>query len=310
MSGCFSAEDDNQSMSDKEKVPEQARSFEEWRRYHYETEKALIAKIMAMPAEAPERGRVFREAYDVIIRDIIQKYNPGGGETCYSDVVVGIAKKLLAGNSRVLDIGCGSGETVFQFLRAGYSAWGIDVEDDCICRARAKLALLNAESHVARTDVLDYAPEGKFDFLLMDNVIEHLLPDTVPTILRRCFELLNPNGYLLVVTPHRFSGPHDISKYFLPLGAKAEGSHLQEYTFADLSEMLQNAGFSHRAGFPFHPKLFRALHYFPRSSDWAARKSLCMEQLLKDRRILKLNRRLTQLMVALLFPAVCLGQKR
>ena len=42
------------------------------------------------------------------------------------------------------------------------------------------------------------------------------------------------------MTPHRFTGPHDISKYFDKV---ATGFHLKEYTYKELYYLFKSVGF-------------------------------------------------------------------
>lgn len=71
-------------------------------------------------------------------------------------------------------------------------------------------------------------------------LMEHLHPDDAIEQLQNIYHALAPGGCYLCVTPNRFSGPHDISKYFDDV---ATGFHLKEYTFTELHALLKRAGF-------------------------------------------------------------------
>ena len=145
------------------------------------------------------------------------------------------------------------------------------------------------------------------------NVIEHLVPDETSDILAKCYEMLDQEGYLVVLTPHSFSGPHDVSKYFVSFGSKAEGFHLKEFSFTDMNQFLMHAGFQKVWGFPFHPRLLGKYRLTPKPSEWAARKSMILEKVAQRgpfAKLLRLGRTSTRMLTALAFPAVAVGVKR
>ena len=60
--------------------------------------------------------------------------------------------------------------------------------------------------------------------------------------------LLRPRGRYIFATPHRFSGPHDISRYF---SDEPRGFHLKEWTYGELAKVAAAAGFSHSHTYRF-----------------------------------------------------------
>ena len=78
---------------------------------HYTVEHAYAQQILWLsPKEYQERMRLFADGYDTISR-IIGEYNPGGGETHYTDVVLSIIKHHLKPGACILDVGCARPET-------------------------------------------------------------------------------------------------------------------------------------------------------------------------------------------------------
>jgi 2-polyprenyl-3-methyl-5-hydroxy-6-metoxy-1,4-benzoquinol methylase len=292
-------------------------TFQEWRQHHYETERQYARQILESPKGSDERRQLFQQAYSDVIGNIIENYDPGGGETNYTDTVVGIVKSLLSPSrkhtAKIFDLGCGSGHLLVALAKDGYDGYGIDVSQASIVQAKQDLSPFAKSEHVRHGDVLDYNPPTKFDVIVMDNVIEHLVPDETPDILAKCYEMLDQEGYLVVLTPHSFSGPHDISKYFVPFGSKAEGFHLKEFSFTDMNQFLMHAGFQEVWGFPFHPRLLGKYHLTPKPSEWAARKSMILEKVAQHRpfpKLLRLGRTPARMVTALAFPAVAIGVKR
>jgi 2-polyprenyl-3-methyl-5-hydroxy-6-metoxy-1,4-benzoquinol methylase len=291
-------------------------TFQEWRRHHYQVEKEYARRILETAKGSDERRQVFRQAYSDVIGNIIEQYNPGGGETHYTDMVVGIVRVLHTmlhkRTASVLDLGCGSGHLLVALAKADYDVYGIDVSEASIAEAKRDLAAFGRSDRAKHADVLDYNAPTKFDIIVMDNVIEHLVPDETSDILAKCYEMLAEDGYLVVLTPHSFSGPHDISRYFVPFGSKAQGFHLKEFSFTEMNECLKVSGFEDVWAFPFHPQLLRK-YLMPKPSKWAARKSMMLERIAQIGRLpklLRLGRTPARILSAVAFPAVAVGVKR
>ena len=83
-------------------------------------------------------------------------------------------------------------------------------------------------------------PQGEADLVFSDQFLEHLHPDDVNEHLRLAHGLLRPGGVYAFRTPHRFAGPHDISRYFAD---EPHGFHLKEWTYGEMAEALRAAGY-------------------------------------------------------------------
>jgi len=87
-------------------------------------------------------------------------------------------------------------------------------------------------------------PDNSVDFAYTNQVIEHLHPEDAEYHLREVYRVLRSGGYYLCITPHRFVGPRDISRYFT---REATALHLKEYTYHELSQLMRQVGFLKRA---------------------------------------------------------------
>lgn len=94
-------------------------------------------------------------------------------------------------------------------------------------------------------------PDGIADIIYSNQVFEHLHPDDVHFTLQQCRRILSANGTLVIVTPHRFTGPHDVSRYFTD---RPEGFHLKEYTYREIRELLRQNGYRNVSGCVGHKK--------------------------------------------------------
>jgi hypothetical protein len=89
--------------------------------------------------------------------------------------------------------------------------------------------------------------------VISNQLIEHLHPDDIDTHMRAARVLLKPGGRYTFATPHRLTGPHDVSKVF-GLDAPA-GMHLREYTNLELARSLRRAGFRRIRSIMYSPRL-------------------------------------------------------
>jgi len=97
---------------------------------------------------------------------------------------------------------------------------------------------------------------GSVDIIYSNQVFEHLhIDDTVP-LLKDYHSFLTPNGKLVIITPHRLTGPHDISRDFTK---EAEGFHMKEYNYKEMKDLLEANGFTKVKGYIGYSKW----GYFP-----------------------------------------------
>lgn len=110
-----------------------------------------------------------------------------------------------AERGRLLDVGCGSGETMLRMRDLGWEVVGVEFDVEA-----ARVAAERAGAPVLAT--LEEVEAGSFDAVVLDHVVEHLAD--APSTLRSCWRALRPGGRLALATPnagsaarHRF-GPN------------------------------------------------------------------------------------------------------
>ena len=85
---------------------------------------SMPVRYLETPKGSDERRQLFQHAYSDVIGNIIESYNPGGGETNYTDTVVDIVKSLLPPSrkhtAKIFDLGCGSGNLLMALAKDGY----------------------------------------------------------------------------------------------------------------------------------------------------------------------------------------------
>jgi SAM-dependent methyltransferase len=105
------------------------------------------------------------------------------------------AFRWIPPNVRVLDIGCGFGETLGYHKERGCDVYGVEADEN-IRRVAEKFGY---NVHVGLFDPSVYEP-GYFDYVTMDQVIEHVT-DPLRT-LHDIATVLKPGGYLILGTPN------------------------------------------------------------------------------------------------------------
>jgi hypothetical protein len=70
--------------------------------------------------------------------------------------------------------------------------------------------------------------------------MEHLHPDDAQQQLANIYVALKPGGRYYCITPNRFTGPHDVSRFFDDV---ATGFHLREYSNGELVDLFKLIGF-------------------------------------------------------------------
>jgi 2-polyprenyl-3-methyl-5-hydroxy-6-metoxy-1,4-benzoquinol methylase len=105
------------------------------------------------------------------------------------------AFRYVPENVRVLDIGCGLGESLGYYRLRGCDAYGVEADEN----VRRVAEEYGYKVHVGIFEPEMYEP-GFFDYITMDQVIEHVT-DPVST-LRGISRVLKPGGIAVLSTPN------------------------------------------------------------------------------------------------------------
>jgi cyclopropane-fatty-acyl-phospholipid synthase len=184
-------------------------------------------------------------------------------EQAQQDKLAHIAAKLaIRPGMKVLDIGCGwGGLALYLNRKLGCEVLGVTLSEEQIRIARERAAAAGVADQV-RFELIDYRRvEGQFDRIVSVGMFEHVGPPQYRVFMRKCRDLLTPDGVMLLHTIGRMGAPgvtdDYTAKYIFPGG----------YNPA-LSEILRaNEGLRF---FPTDVEVLR-LHYAYTLKAWYAR---------------------------------------
>src|SRR4051812_16860445 len=105
---------------------------------------------------------------------------------------------------RALDVGCGAGQVVGRLKEAGFEAWGVDVSEPSIARARkfSERCLLYDGKTLP-------SPKNHFEPAGALNVLKHV--DEPEVFIKKIARVTNPAGKILISSPnfYRVAGFRD-----------------------------------------------------------------------------------------------------
>lgn len=174
-------------------------------------------------------------------------YHEVAGIRAWLNGVYRSAFRWVPRNVRVLDIGCGFGETLGYHAERGCDVYGVEADENI----RRISDIYGFRVHVGLFDPDSY-PRDFFDYVTMDQVIEHM-SDPVET-LQGVARVLKPGGVAVLSTPNADGW-----------GARRFGSrwlhwhvpyHLHHFSVRSMGLTAERAG--------LHVKLHKVIT----SSDW------------------------------------------
>jgi ubiquinone/menaquinone biosynthesis C-methylase UbiE len=207
---------------------------------HYEVEKALANKLKNSTQQ--ERTYLYSEVYDELFRKIpdhpqltIETNKARSNAISW----LRILRPFINKNVTFLEVGPGDCVLSFEVANHVRSVIAIDVSEEVI-KSNWRFKPPNFELVISNGSSIN-VQQNSINVAFSNQLMEHLHPDDSFRQLKNIYEALAPGGVYICITPHRFSGPHDISKLFDEV---ATGFHLKEYTYTELISMLKKVGFS------------------------------------------------------------------
>lgn len=129
-------------------------------------------------------------SYDLICDDWEKFRNSTKINKCIVDFT-----KHLTPNGKILDVGCGTGYPIAQYLASrNFKVTGIDISREMIKKAKS-LQLPNTA--FINRDILDFSTEVKYDGVIAFDSIWHIAKDRQSTVYNKISSLMKDNAYFL-----------------------------------------------------------------------------------------------------------------
>jgi SAM-dependent methyltransferase len=207
---------------------------------HYEIEKEIANRLKT--ARREERTAIFRTMYDELFAKV--PHHPRltrRSDPQLIDRANRSKMKLLNGyidqSTIFLEFGPGDCRFAFEVCKIVKKVYAVDISNQV---GDVKTIPENFELIIYDGYNLDM-PSNSVDIVFSDNLIEHLHPADIDIHMRSAKRILKPHGKYIFRTPHRYSGPHDVSMYF---SDEPEGFHLKEWTYGEIGKLLKEIGYS------------------------------------------------------------------
>ena len=135
---------------------------------------------------------------------------------------------------RVVDLGCGRGNFLELLRDTGIAGVGVDKSDESVEACRAKQL-----EPVCQSDVFTFLANchERFDGIFCSHVIEHLAYQDGLRLMELCYQVLKPDGRIVVVTPN--SGDLSVLGETFWL----DPTHVRFYPLLLLKRMATSVGF-------------------------------------------------------------------
>jgi ubiquinone/menaquinone biosynthesis C-methylase UbiE len=205
---------------------------------HYVLERELAAQLLETPRE--ERAAKYTEVYDKLFEKLPDHPQHKQGSLCRRRRIDRLRRQIqryVDSHTVFLEIGCGDAALSISMASSVGFVIALDVTDTLIDRSN-----LPNNLHVLTTTSTEIPlDDDSVDFIISDQLMEHLHPDDATAQLAEIYRVLKPGGIYYCITPNRVIGPHDISNYF---DYETHGFHLREYDSHMLRALFQQVGFS------------------------------------------------------------------
>lgn len=214
-------------------------------RRHYEVERELADRLRS--ATAAERRTLYRTVYNELFRRVpdhpqLSRKRDADAQADAAGRQLRLLRRFLGHDTVYLEVGAGDCHFAMMVARSVGRVYAVDVSDEIAGGPHPPDNFSLVLSDGTSIDV----PPDSVDVAYSYQVIEHLHPEDAAEQLRAIYAALAPGGVYVCTTPHRYSGPQDISRYF---DTEASGFHLKEYTYRELRALFREVGFERTASY-------------------------------------------------------------
>lgn len=213
----------------------------ELRDLHYSEEIKMAEMILSLPPFSEERKQLLNEGYAFVEalklcyeRNVNGSFGSSPASVKLIEDIIEQRKKRKKGIQIVCEAGVGAGYAVERLdAVSGVKFYGCDVK---ILPSVREIMRRDQELCILERTLYEDLAELENDWIdvfYTDNVIEHLIPDEVSHIIKRLYRKMKIGGQLIWFIPNKYTGPNDVSRYYLPKGHAATGFHSREMGYGE-----------------------------------------------------------------------------
>ena len=208
---------------------------------HYLVEKSLADKLKQSDRE--ERKIIYSTMYDELFSKVpdhprltIRESEQLTAHANKSKFA--ILSRFLKESDTYMEFAPGDCKFALEVTKHAKFVYGVDISDqrnaDENFPDNFKLVLYDGYN-------LDQIESESIDLVFSDQLLEHFHPDDTKLHFEIIHRILKKGGKYVFRTPHRLTGPHDVSQYF---SYEPECFHLKEWTYVELKELVMDIGYS------------------------------------------------------------------
>jgi 2-polyprenyl-3-methyl-5-hydroxy-6-metoxy-1,4-benzoquinol methylase len=182
----------------------------------------------------------------------------------YNRYTYAYLRPRLAPATRVLDVGCGNGQFALALAASGAGrVLGLDFDESAVAAARSAADGSGLACGFVCGDVAALPTDERFDFVVLNDVTEHLSDRELRELLAKIDRVLEPRGELVIHTPNGFGLCNGtdadlvvkLYRLYLRLRARWQGFertvdqiyydqvHINIKSFRQLRRLLRDCGF-------------------------------------------------------------------
>lgn len=208
---------------------------------HYHIERQLADQLRHSTQSERIEGSLYTKLYDALFTQVTHhSHHSRPADVSANKLIqqrINFLQHFISADSTFLEIGPGNCHLCREIAPHVQQVYAVDVATEIT----KDLALPENVNLIISDGCSIPTIPNSIDLAYSHQLMEHLHPEDAYDQLKNICTVLKSGGTYVCVTPHRLSGPHDISKYFDEV---ATGFHLKECSIAELAQLFKRVGFS------------------------------------------------------------------
>lgn len=137
------------------------------------------------------------------------------------------SKIVIDKNTKVLDIGCGTGDLLLEFAKRGANLTGIDISNEVILKTKEiflKEKINNAILFAMKVEEMKFAP-NTFDLVTCITVLQHIVNERLfPITIKKIVDVVKDEGYILIleISPYKKNSLNSNALHYITIRSREE----------------------------------------------------------------------------------------